>query len=94
MRRIHEPRQSPLFAPSDSDARSLRLCRFSAEPARRLTPAACQAGGAVWRQRQMAGRPRGSPGQRWGYFTILIVRNIPSWKCSRPSSAFIAQAIT
>jgi hypothetical protein len=42
----------------------------------------------------MAGRPRGPPGQHPRYFTILIVRNIPSWKCSRPSSVFIAQKIT
>jgi hypothetical protein len=43
----------------------------------------------------MAGRTAWSPGrQPVRYLTIVIVRNIPSWKCSRPSSAFIAQAIT
>ena len=43
----------------------------------------------------LAGRaPTRVPGQRGRYLTILIVRIIPSWKCSRPSWAFMKQAIT
>jgi hypothetical protein len=44
------------------------------------------------RPRRWPGDTRGSPGRQLPrYLTIVIVRNIPSWKWSRPSSAFIAQ---
>jgi hypothetical protein len=76
----------------DDDRNGIGSAQISGNARFSLCGLRCQASRAVWASR--AGRPRGSPGQRWGYFTILIVRNIPSWKCSRPSSAFIAQAIT
>ena len=84
----------PLFALSDSVRATGWDCCFPAAQPRRPALSVrlkkeSPSGEAA------AGRLAPSPGcQRTRYLTIVIVRNMPSWKCSRPSWAFIAQKIT